>query len=427
MRHSIMAALFVSAAIATPAAAVTITNLFNFSPASGYSSRGELVADAAGNLYGTTRSGGANGVGTLFRLGTDGVYSVLHNFSSASGGVAEAGLTIDAAGNLYGTTSAGGANGLGTVFRVGTDGYSVLHDFDSAGGGNPRGGVILDSSGNLYGTAYNYGAANRGTIYKISTDGDYTVLHNFTALQTGYHPQAGLTLGADGYLYGTASGGIPAVQAGTIFKLATDGSDYTLLHSFGISGDGRYPQMEMIADAAGNMYGTTNQGGGSGYNSIGTIFRIGTDGEYSVIHTFVGETNGSYPVGNLLLDAAGNLYGTTTSGGINQNGTVFRLSADGDYSVLYKFATYGGYGRSPYAGLLADAEGNLYGSTSSSDGSNLYGSIFKLSDVGYVLPAVTPPPVGGIPEPATWAMLIVGFGLVGVSARRRARIMSIGN
>ncbi|MCG2841052.1 PEPxxWA-CTERM sorting domain-containing protein [Sandaracinobacter sp. RS1-74] len=431
----IAAALLSATAIAaTPAAAVSFDILHAFSGGrDGQSPFGGLLADSAGNLYGTTTDGGGNtGAGTLFRLGTDGTdFTVLHTFTtfytdprSYGGSNPRGGLIADSIGNLYGTTYQGGTQNGGTVFKLDTSGaHSVLHSFEQneAGfsfseGRYPFASLTADATGNLYGTTYAGGDRDYGTIFRLGADGDdFTVLHSFTGGAGGAFAYGNLLADGKGNFYGTTLGATQGNHQGTLFKLDADGN-FTTLYSHGL-GNGSYAGL--IADAAGNLYGTTDQGG---THHNGTIFKFDTNGVYSVLHNFAGSGSGANPRGNLLLDAEGNLYGTTHDASPYDsfsNGTVFRLGVDGTYAVLHS-------GGTPFAGLIADAEGNLYGTTTGQLGDDWSsaGAIFKLSDVGFVLPSTPGEPgepgnPGAVPEPATWAMMIAGFGLVGSVARRR--------
>jgi uncharacterized repeat protein (TIGR03803 family) len=247
-------------------------------------------------------------------------------------------------------------------------------------GAELRGGLIADAAGNLYGTTYGGGSGNGyGTIFKLPPTGTEIVLHRFTGAD-GAGPASALIADAAGNLYGTTTYGGP--YYGTVFKLTLnpDGT-YThgVLHNFaGYPSDGTSPH-DLNADAAGNLYGATTGGGGSACGAdnlgCGTVFKLtpNPDGTYSesMLYSFTGDRDGAGPAAGLLTDAAGNLYGTTSEGGgsracLTGCGTVFTLTPnlDGTYgeSVLHRF-TGGSDGQTPYAGLIADAVGNLYGTT----------------------------------------------------------------
>ncbi|MGH9443884.1 MAG: choice-of-anchor tandem repeat GloVer-containing protein, partial [Thermoanaerobaculia bacterium] len=381
-----------------------------------------LILDGTGRLYGTTPGGGLSGKGTIFSIKTDGSgFELLHSFNGADGSSPFAGLAMDTSGNLYGTN-------LMEVFTIRTDGtgFAVLHIF-SGGVGDATSvlsPVILDGSGNLYGTSYNGGVDDLGTVYKLKTDGSgFSLLHSFTnganhpnaglvldstgslygvtqngggiftiktdgtgfsflrflAGSDGYPPRAGLMLDGIGNLYGTTySGG--SGKTGTVFSMKTDGSNFVVLHSFSVSlgvGDGENPDGTLILDGAGNLYGTTQYGGQS---TAGTIFTVKTNGTgYAVLSSFL-LPDGSFPSGSLIQDGMGNLYGTNSIGGPAGRGTIFTVKPDGTaYSVLHAFLP--AEGLYPNAGLILDNNGYLYG-TAEGGGAGNYGAVFKIKTSG---------------------------------------------
>ncbi len=341
-----------------------------------------LIADGNGNLYGTTYQGGTSGNGTVFKLSPTGTETVLYSFTGGNdGGIPYAGLVMDASGNLYGTTVAGGASGNGTVFKVASDGTeTVLWTFTGGNdGASPLGRLKLDKKGNLYGTAYLGGASGNGNVFKLSPKGKETVLYSFTGGSDGANPFAGLIRDKRGNLYGTTSAG-GAAYSGTAFKLAKDGT-FTLLYSFCSQSrctDGGTPFGGLIADTQGNLYGTTSYGGNNTDN--GTVFKLTPNGAYTVLYTFCSQTgcsDGGIPYDGMIADKQGNLYGTTSSGGNDTvNGTVFALSAGGGYSVLYTF-TGGSDGGAPFASLMKGTKGEFFGTTTSG-GAYGSGTVFKL-------------------------------------------------
>lgn len=349
-----------------------------------------LIRDAAGNLYGTTGSGGAFGKGMAFKVDASGVETVLHSFAGypADGAFPEAALIQDAEGNLYGTTSSGGRGGCYTIVRVGrgwkivyigcgtvfkldtTDKETVLYSFSGGADGRaPEASLIRDSVGNLYGTTIQggssgCGAAGCGVVFKLDAIGRLTVLHRFSG-QDGNFPEAGLISDAAGNLYGTTFyGGITggtcgAVGCGVVFKLGTTGT-LTVLHRF--SGpDGAFSFASLIRDTLGNLYGTTTAGDyGCGGIGCGNVFKLSTAGKLTLLHTFTGASDGGSPIG-LIRDGLGNLYGTTYIGGAAGWGTVFKLDTSGKKTVLHSFSRQDGAG--PQAGVILDASGDLYGTT----------------------------------------------------------------
>lgn len=334
---------------------------------------GALVRDAAGNLFGTTESGGTFNYGTVFKVSKTGNETVLYNFTGgADGGNPYGGLTIDGEGNLYGTTSLGGdlscanGNGCGIAFRQSNSGQeTVLHRFaGGTDGDHPSAGLLRDAKGNLYGTTQ-YGGSGYGIVFKLDASGKYTVLHRFRARGDGQNPGFGvLVRDAKGNLYGTTyQGGIDGV-GGAVFTVSSSGKE-KVLHTFAVT-DGVQPFGGLIRDAKGNLYGTT-WGGGSETCRCGTVYRLDAKRNYAVLHRFTGKADGANPQAGLLEDAEGNLYGTASLGGdlscndTNGCGTVFKLNVARKVSVLHTFEGY--EGTYPVAPLIRDVEGNFYGTT----------------------------------------------------------------
>ncbi len=311
----------------TPAATYDVLHFFVSSP-DGVHPYAGLVLDASGNLYGTTYDGGTNNAGTVFKITPAGVESVLHFFTNTpDGSKPQAGLVLDASGNIYGTTSYGGASHNGAVFEITSGGAeSVLYSFAGgiADGANPMGSLVMDSSGNLYGTTEHGGASGHGTVFEITSGGAESLLYSFAGGPAdGALPLAGLVLDASGNLYGTTETGGTSGY-GTVFKITPGGAE-SVLHSFGSGGDGAYPYYSgLVLDASGNLYGTTYDGGSNG--SYGTVFKITPGGAESVLHSFGSGTDGTSPYAGVVLDASGNIYGTTTSyNGSHGDGTVFEI------------------------------------------------------------------------------------------------------
>jgi uncharacterized repeat protein (TIGR03803 family) len=346
---------------------------FNGPPDAAYARAGLTLSGST--LYGTTYSGGTSDLGTVFKLNTDGTgYAVLKSFACSDGQFPYVGLTLSGT-MLYGTTYLGGSWNEGTVFSMNTDGtgYTVLYSFTGTPDGQwPYAKVTLSGSV-LYGTTYEGGDSYEGTVFSVNTDGTgYTVLHSFTGSPDGSRPAAGLTLSGS-TLYGTTGGGGSSAY-GTVFKLNTDGTGYTVLHSFTGSPDGAGPAAALTL--SGNMlYGTSS--GGSANN--GTVFKLNTDGTgYTVLYNFTNITNGAYPTAGLTLSGS-TLYGASGGGSAN-NGTIFKLNTDGSgYTVLKNF-TGSPDGANP-TGDLTLSGGTLYGTTFQGGTSDL-GTLFKLNTDG---------------------------------------------
>jgi uncharacterized repeat protein (TIGR03803 family) len=348
-------------------------------PADGTEPLAGLLRDSAGNLYGTTELGGPANAGIVFRISASGRETILYRFTGASDGANPyGGLVQDSAGNLYGTTSAGGAAGLGVVYMLDTSGQeTVLHSFTgSPDGSAPLGGVIRNSAGNLYGTTSAGGKYNNGTVFELDASGQEIILHNFHGDPDGAAPYSGVFRDAAGNLYGTTLlGGV--FNDGIVYELDPAGKE-TVLHTFSgdASGstDGAFPYAGVVLDAAGNLYGTTFNGGSPTDTNFGTVYTINAAGQESVLYAFSG-TDGQEPTAGLVLDAAGNLYGTA-GGGASYNGVVFELTPAGVQTVLHFFT--GSDGSSPYAGVIRDSDGNLYGTTASGGTGNA-GVVYKIA------------------------------------------------
>lgn len=305
----------------------TLTILHNFKGPEGANPEAGLIRDSAGNFYGTASQGGdpsCGHCGTVFKL-YKGTLTTLHTFTGRDGSAPFAPLVRDSAGNLYGTTRQGGALNAGTVFKLDTSGtLTVLHSFGwKTDGRAPWDGLLQDGSGNAYGTTFGGGTSGVGTVFKLNlTTGKYVVLYNFPGAPGGAKPFAGLIRDSAGNLCGTTSLGGDHGH-GVIFKLDKLTLAVTVLHSFA-GPDGLNPWGGLVRDSGGNLYGTTADGGN--YKE-GTAFKLDTTGTLTVLHHFGAFTgDGMYPLANLALDPAGNLYGTTEDGGAYGEGTIFKLT-----------------------------------------------------------------------------------------------------
>jgi len=390
---------------AAQAQTFSVIHRFKGSPSDGATPMASLIADSVGNLYGTTQYGGAYGYGTAFELRPSLKLTVLHSFCPAplctgDGTEPLGGLLRDVAGNLYGTTVDGpGAARNGTVFRLsrthsGQWNETILYDFPNFGPYGPRGTLISDSTGNLYGTTWGFdNVSGTGTVFKLapskSIPWKQTTLYTFTGgLNDGGGPMDGVTMDAAGNLYGTTyDGGI--ASHGTVFEVTptlTPPWSETILHQFTAGNDGGYSTAGLLLDAQGNLYGTTES---DGVNSGGVVFKLSRGGTETVLHAFCAVdaftcSDGRAPVAGVIADAQGNLYGTTQWGGLGGGcegrcGVVFKLDPLGNETVLYAF-TGGADGGVPTGGLYMDAGGNLYGTTSTGgDPLCQCGTIFKIT------------------------------------------------
>jgi uncharacterized repeat protein (TIGR03803 family) len=443
---------------ATQARAQTLTVLHSFSAGlDGQYPVAGLTKDGAGNLYGTTLNGGNYGYGAVFETpptvsSTD---QILYDFTTATylEGGSHAGLVRDSSGNLYGTTCADGAYGYGTVFELAYSGtaytYSVLHNFtNGADGGCPLARLLMDKGGNLYGTAYQ-GGTGHGTVFELACGGTtpctypssgFSVLHSFQG-SDGSEPEASLVMDGNGDLFGTTYTGGANASYGTVFELACGGttpctypsSGFSVLYSFGNYPDAGNPVARVYFDmSSGNLYGTTESGGASGY---GTVFKLACSGTpctyptsgYSILYSFKGGTaDGANPYAGVVEDASGNLYGTTYRGGADSLGTVFELpSGATSDAILHSFAgpSYGGTGADgadPESSLLpvTDISGNLtlYGTTYEG-GADGDGTVFSIGGLSAAAPT------------ATLSTASLNFGDVneGSSNTLSVRVTNIGN
>ena len=302
--------------------------------------------------------------------------TVIHNFTGTPDGTdSYAGLVAGTSGNLYGTTALGGAFSLGAVIKVSKTGAeSTLYSFTTAAGSYPEAGLVTDSAGNLYGTTYEGGASGWGSVFKLTPGGKETTLYSFAGPSggpDGAFPLGGLVVDSAGNLYGTTWQGGTSGE-GTVFKVSATGQE-TVLTSFDGT-NGAYPQAGLVRDASGNLYGTTVFGGTS---NEGTVFTVSASGVETVLHSFDGD--GEWPVAGLVRDGKGNLYGTTELGGDYSLGVVFKLSASGKIIILHSFG--GSDGQYPQSALVRDSSGNLYGTTLEG-GPNGFGAVFETSATG---------------------------------------------
>jgi uncharacterized repeat protein (TIGR03803 family) len=340
-----------------------------------------LLLDAQSNLYGTANGTSQEclpGCGVVFKVSQTGTETVLHTFTGEPDGDSpRGGLIRDARGNLYGTTYFGGSNncffGCGVIFKVSPSGTErVLYQFQGGGDGSEASSTLIwGAQGDLYGTTH-------GTVFKLGPG------HKETVLSSLDEPNGRLVKDADGNLYGTTFFGPNygcyfGFGCGVVFELSPTGAE-TVLYNFTGGADGGNPAAGLIRDAAGNLYGTTALGGTVGscaHNAgCGVIFKLTPSGTETVLYTFSGGADGAAP-GELIMDAKGNLYGTTGSGGAFGQGTVFELTTAGVQKVLYSF-TGGTDGGTPLGRLVRDSHGNFYGTTQFG-GAWSFGTVFKLT------------------------------------------------
>lgn len=322
-------------------------------------------------------------------------FTVLHDFTRGKDGASpEVGLSIDGAGNLFGTANSGGSAGFGTAVELARDhggfDFKVLHTFTggsvgSTDGGGPAARVIFGPNGTLYGSTTFGGNANGGVVYNLGPRSPFikeNILHSFTGGNDGSRPSGDLLVDQTGNIYGTASFG-GATFNGVVFELTPSGSGFTedVLYTFTGGNDGALPSSGVISDAAGNLYGTAGSGGAFGFGTVFELTGSGPSRTEQTLYSFQDASDGGFPSGGLIFDASGNLYGTTSTGGAGGGGTVFKLTPSGGgsftFTLLFSFTGSGG----PAATLTMDAAGNIYGTTTN-DGAFGQGSVFKLTPSG---------------------------------------------
>jgi len=348
----------------------------------------DLVSDSAGNLYGTTCAGGDIDRGTVYELSPSGniwTEKILYSFTSAAdGGCPMGALAFDSLGNAYGTTDNAGEVGCGTVFQLVPSGdqwqEQTIYTFQNTGDGcNPDTPVVIDPLGNIFGTTSARNSCCSATVFQLApSNGQWieTTLYAFEPSRA-FDFVAGLTLDATGNLYGTTPYG-GNYGGGDVFKLSQVSGSWVISSLFSFSGgnNGCVPH-GVTLDSAGNLYGTTIQ---CGADEVGTVFKLTpTKGQWGmkILHTFTGALDGGYPFGDLKLDTAGNVYGTTEFGGLYGLGTAFRLTKGSWKELEYSFAG-GNDGRYPYSGLTL-GNGVVFGTTVSGGVQNKFGTVYEIS------------------------------------------------
>lgn len=426
-------AVFVLCAItAMSLSAQTFKSLVSFDFTDGAGPQAGLVQATNGDLYGTTHGGGLNSSGTVFKITTRGALTTVYNFCSltncADGEYPNA-LVQATNGYLYGTTQQGGMHGEGSIFRITLSGsLTTLYSFCSltgptgcTDGANPLAGLIQDTNGDFYGTTAGggSGAPASGTVFKMTPGGKLTTLYSFCSQSLctdGSEPLAGLNRATNFKdFYGTTIAG-GAHGEGTVFRI-TPGGTLTTLHSFCSKtncADGSNPEAGLVPFTNGGFYGTTTYGGAN--SNGGTVFQITSGGRLTTLYSFCAQTpctDGYNPAG-LIQATDGTLYGVTTSGGdtMDPSGTIFEIAPDRPLRTLYAFSTEGAQ---PFAALVQDTNGELYGTTIYGGAStacvNGCGTVFGLS-VG-LSPFVTTLPTASL---VGAAVKILGSDLTGATS-----------
>jgi uncharacterized repeat protein (TIGR03803 family) len=364
---------------------------------------GGLTMDNKGNMWGTTDNGGANSAGTIFEITAKGVYSVVHTFGAAGDGAhPQANMIADKQHNLWGTTTYGGARGVGTIFEITAGGsYSMAYSFCSVyqsnnclDGSTPTAPLFLDNKGALVGTTDFGGtgvncSGECGIVFKFAPAGGiFTTLHNFThdgvdgidplggVVQDKKHNYWGTTYN-DGSTTATCDGG----NCGVVFEITAKGV-YSVAHNLcnDRCADGYGPYAGLFKDKAGNLWGTTALSW-DGAGSAGTIFKIATNGAFSVVKNFECDNvcDGQFPRDTLIEDKLGNMWGTTAGGGTHAHGIVFTIAPDNTFTDVYDFCSQANCadGSSPTTGLTLGKKGTIWGTTDG--GSGMPATIFKIT------------------------------------------------
>ena len=365
------------------ASAQTFTTLASFQYDGAYPEYMALIQGSDGNFYGTTLNGGGLGIGTVFELTANGDITDLSDFSNSDVRFPYAGVVQGSDGNFYGTTWQG--NIAGTVYQVTpSDGLTTLYTFCSenncADGGEPFAPLLQGSPGTFYGTTTIGGSKGYGTVFAITSMGVLTTLHSFH-FKDGAVPVGGLILAKDGSFYGTTLyGGVSG--NGAVFKITAAGKLKTL-YSFCPQKkctDGANPYAGLLQASDGNFYGTTHGGGVGGH---GTVFRITASGKLMTLYSFCSKKNcvdGANPFAGVIQATDGNFYGTTSSGGSKNQGSIFQITSSGGLTTLHSFCLKKNCvdGAEPSGGLLQAASGILYGTTTDG-GRHELGTVYSLS------------------------------------------------
>lgn len=381
-----LGALSVGALLSLGAESLTsaqpLTTIFSFPFGGAYGGQPQgLIQARDGNFYGTTQLGGQAGCGTVFGMNPQGQFLWSVSFHGNDGAEPQCQLTEANDGHLYGTAAYGGAYDRGTVFKISRNGKLnwTAHFTGSDPGAIPMGRLVVAGQKTILGTTMFGGAYNAGSIFEVTPNGRIRTCYSFTGQTDGAQPSAGLAMGNDGTMYGTASSG--GLGYGTIFSITPEGQ-FVTLYRFGrrtdnnLSFDGANPKGELLLASDGALYGTAYEGGLYGY---GVAFRLTIDRQFRVIYNFSGYNDGAGPLGSLIQASDGNLYGVTQYYGVQPLthfgfGTIFQLAPHGQLSTLVLFT--GPNGAFPKQGLIQASDGNLYGTTAG--GAYSPGTIFRL-------------------------------------------------
>ncbi len=354
----------------------SLATLYSFSGGNDGGTPNGLALGPDGNLYGTTQfDGPQHHLGTVFKITTNGTLTTLNSFSGANGSISMTALTPGNDGNFYGTTEFGGAFFSGNVFKVSPAGaLATIYSFTGGSdGSDPVAALLQATDGNFYGTMTEGGAYGTGNVFRLTPGGGFTNIYSFTGGIDGSAPINPVIQGSDGNFYGTTGGGLHG--DGNVFKLTPNGV-ITNLYSFTGGMDGSVPSGALVQGTDGNLYGTTKNSSIGGLAFYGTIFRVSTNGAFTTLFELNFNT-GSYPYAGLIQGADGNFYGTTYSGGANSDGAMFVVTPGGTYTTLASFDGFDD-GAHPESALVQGTDGSFYGTTTTG-GPNGHGTVFRLS------------------------------------------------
>jgi uncharacterized repeat protein (TIGR03803 family) len=394
------AMLVLSACTTCLGAAPQLQTIASFNNTNGSGPDGDLLRDSAGNLYGTTSYGGTSGQGTVFKLTSANNYAIstLANLNGTTGYEPHSGLVADPAGNLYGVTSmSGSGNPFGVVYKLtAANNYAISTVANlniNAVGGYPWAPLMRDAAGNLYGATSYSGPSGRGAAFRVAAADNAVTAVNTFAAATSPFPGGGLVADSTGRLYGTLNGG--ASTPGEVYRLdPANNFALTTLHAFSSSVNGpgpSGPSGNLVIDPdTGDVFGTSEVGGAFGR---GAAFMLDASNGYAMTTIASFANPFSRPSSGVIRDALGNLYGTSDSLVSGGKGGVWKLDAANDYAFV-PLATFDGTnGAHPYAGLIADPEGVLYGATRLG-GAFGHGTVFRITGSGFA--TVVPEPAGGV-------------------------------
>jgi uncharacterized repeat protein (TIGR03803 family) len=346
---------------------------------------GRLTLGSDNRLLVSVESGGPRGGGFIYSMARDGTGRVTNQvFGIAPGTFVQSQLTYGSDGRLYATTATGGLGNRGLIFSIEADGTRiwVLREFaSSAEGASPRGGVIEGSDGRLYGTTQSGGATGGGTVFRLNRDGtDFSILTSFGA-SSGINPVTRLIEGSDGLLYGTCTNAVSSPTNGTLWSIQKDGGNFTVLKTFAANGgEGRIPFAPLLEGIDGWLYGTTYSGGSS---NRGTIFKIARDGSgFQTLRHLTGFGDAAFPQARLFQLPDGSLIAPSSAGGTAGLGSIFTIQTNGTaYQVRHSFLSTGGDGRTPMGGLVVAPDGTLFGTTRYGGGEAV-GTIYSIRPDG---------------------------------------------